>query len=387
MRATVGNRALSLCDFEDAARRRLPRALFGYVSGGVETDLSLRFNAAAFDRWAFRPRVLTDISERDASTEIFGKRYAAPFGIAPMGGIALGWTDGDNALAKAGATANIPFILSGASCTCMEEIRVASRSAWFQAYLPPGETEIAALVDRVATSGYEVLVITVDVPVVGNRENNQRLGFSLPLRPSPRLAIDGLSHPRWLCGVFLKTLLTRGMPHFENQRSRRGASVFTARAAGVDRAPRGFTLTWAHIDAVRRQWSGKLVIKGLLDTDDARRAAACGVDGLIVSNHGGRQLDGAVAPLDALPDIVAAVPGLTVMMDGGIRRGTHVLKALALGARCVFVGRPMFYAVAAGGLPSAQRAIRLLADEIDRDMAFLGAAKVADIDRSILVRS
>lgn len=379
--------ALSLADFERAARRILPRALFGYVAGGVETNLSVRFNGQMFDQWALRPRVLADTARRDLSTELFGHRYAAPFGVAPMGALALGWPQGDFALADAAAAEDLPFLLSGASCAPLERVRESSRTAWFQAYLPSDETMAAALVARVARAGFEVLVITVDVPVIGNRENNSRLGFSMPLRPSLQLALDAALHPKWLFGVFLRTLLKSGVPHFENYGAARSGSIF-AGPPGVGGTPRVQPpLTWPNIEAVRRLWRGTLVIKGILAAEDARRAAACGADGIIVSNHGGRQLDGAVAPLSVLADVIDAAPKLIVMMDGGIRRGTHILKALALGARFVFVGRPMYYALASGGAPGARHAMKLLAEEIDRDMALMGVTRLDQLDANAVIRA
>jgi len=384
--------AFCLADFEERARGFLPHALFSYVYGGVETDLSLRLNRAAFDQWVFRPRSLANVAQRDMQVEIFGRTYAAPFGVAPMGGIALGWTRGDVALAEAAGAENIPFLLSGASCAALEKVREAGPHTWFQAYLPAHEKTAAGLVERVTRAGYEVLVVTVDVPVVSNREHTARVGFSMPLRPSMKIAWDGLQHPRWLLSVFLKTLLVHGMPYMENFSAKRGVPVFgfaprRSDKTAVERTPAPQVLTWASLEAVRRQWKGKLVIKGLLTAEDARRAADMGADGIIVSNHGGRQLDGAIAALHALPAVVAAVPNLTVMMDGGVQRGTHVLKALALGARCVFLGRPMFYAVASGGVPTARKAMGLLASEIDRDMALLGISRLSELDASFVTRA
>jgi L-lactate dehydrogenase (cytochrome) len=210
----------------------------------------------------------------------------------------------------------------------------------------------------------------VDVPVASNREHNVRAGFSTPLRPSLRLAWDGLSHPRWLFGTFLRTLARHGMPHFENNYATRGAPVLSAQAVR-DYSDRGH-LSWEHFALIRRQWKGRLVVKGILHRDDAKIARAAGADGIIVSNHGGRQLDGALAPLRALPEIVEACGDLPVMMDSGVRRGTDVLKALALGAKFAFVGRPFNYAAALGGEAGVRRAFRILSAEISTDMAMLG---------------
>jgi L-lactate dehydrogenase (cytochrome) len=244
--------------------------------------------------------------------------------------------------------------------------------------------QIAPLIERVARAGFETLVVTVDSQVAGNRENNIRAGFSTPLRPTLRLAWDGITHPRWLAGTFLRTLLRHGMPHFENNFATRGAPILSPSVLR-DYSDRGH-LHWEHWRMVRAMWKGRLVIKGVLDPRDARRAHESGADGVIVSNHGGRQLDGAIAPLRVLPSIVDACPDIPVMIDGGIRRGTDVLKALALGAKFVFLGRPFGFAAAIGGEAGALHAIRLLAAEIDRNMAMLGIVNLSELDPSWIMR-
>src|SRR5712691_6988174 len=213
-------RILALDDFEDPARRYLPRPMFGYVSGGAETNASLRANRAAFDEIEFSPRVLVDVSARTAKATLFGRGYAAPFGVAPMGGTSMAAFRGDVVLARAAGEANIPMIMSGASLTRLEDVRAAGSTAWFQAYLPGETGPITRLVDRIARSGFDTLVLTVDVPVSANRENNVRSGFSRPLRPTLRLAWECSLRPRWLFGMFLRTLLMVGMPHFENMGAR-----------------------------------------------------------------------------------------------------------------------------------------------------------------------
>ncbi|MCK8786618.1 alpha-hydroxy-acid oxidizing protein [Roseomonas sp. NAR14] len=377
-------RILSLDDFAAAARRHLPRPVFAYVSGGVETDSSLRANRDAFAALSFRPGVLTDVSGRSTATPLFGQEYAAPFGIAPMGLSALVAYRGDLVLAQAAAAMNIPMIMSGSSLIRLEEIVEVNPRAWFQAYLPPEPGRIARLVDRVAAAGYGTLVLTVDTPVMANRENNIRAGFSTPLRPGARLAWDGLVRPRWTLGTFLRTLARHGMPHFENSYAERGAPI-VARNIVREFGARDH-LSWAHVEQVRRRWQGRLVVKGILRGDDARRARDGGADGIIVSNHGGRQLDGTVAPLRVLPEVVAAVGGaVPVMLDSGIRRGTDILKALALGACFVFVGRPFAYAAAIGGLAGVRHGIDLLTTEVSRDMAMLGINSVAEMGMDRLV--
>ena len=315
---------LSLDDFEAAAERHLPRPLFGYVAGAAETNLSLRANRQAYEAYRFVPRVMRDISRRSTNATLFGRDYDAPFGIAPLGLSALTAYRGDIVLARAAADAKVPMIMSGSSLIPLEQVAASSREAWFQAYLPGDSDAIAALIDRVARAGFGTLVITVDTPVAANRENNVRAGFSTPLRPGLRLAWQGLSHPRWLFGTLARTVLKHGLPHFENNYATRGAPILS-RHVERDFSDRGH-LHWDHFRQIRRQWRGTLVVKGILHPDDACTARDASADGLIVSNHGGHQLDGAVAPLVALPKIVAACPELPVMMDGGIRRGTDVLR-------------------------------------------------------------
>jgi L-lactate dehydrogenase (cytochrome) len=375
---------LSLDDFESAARRHLPRPIFGYVAGAVETDWSLHDNRAAFAEFGFLPRMLVDVSKRSQQTTLFGKTYATPFGISPLGISALYAYRGDIVLATAAEAANIPMVMSSSSLIRLEDVAKESKTAWFQAYLPGDVPDITALIDRVAQAGFETLVITVDSQVAGNRENNIRTGFSTPLRPSLRLAWDGMTHPRWLFGTLLRTLLRYGMPHFENNYARRGAPIISPNVLR-DYSDRGH-LNWEHFRLIRRLWKGPLVIKGILDKADAVASCNAGADGIIVSNHGGRQLDGAVAALRVLPGIAAACPQIPVMIDGGVRRGTDVLKALALGAKCVFVGRPFGYAAAVAGAAGVSHAIGLLSAEIDRDMAMLGIPDLRQLGPERLMR-
>lgn len=377
-------RMLSLDDFEAAAKRRLPRPIFGYVAGAAEDNQSLRGNRNAFAQYAFSPRVLVDVSRRTQQTELFGRRYASPFGIAPMGISALSAYRGDIVLARAAREQGIPAILSGTSLIPLEDVIRAAPGTWFQAYLPGDPQRIDALVERARHAGYETLVLTVDIPVSANRENNVRTGFSTPLRPSLRLAWDGLTRPRWLAGTFMRTLLAHGMPHFENSFATRGAPIVSSSVLR-DFSARDH-LSWEHVARIRRQWPGTLIIKGILHPQDAALARQHGADGIIVSNHGGRQLDGAVSPLRALPGVVAAAGNMTVMMDSGVRRGSDVLKALALGASFVFVGRPFNYAAAVGGEAGVAHAIGLLRAEVDRNMAMLGINHVREMGPDLLVR-
>ncbi len=375
---------LSLADFEHAARKHLPRPIFGYVAGGVEDTVALRSAAAAYREWSFVPRVLVDVSQRVQEVELFGDTYSSPFGIAPMGISALIAYEGDLALARAAETTNIPMVVSSTGLIRLEDVRQAApHSTWFQAYLPGDPAKIEAMVQRVQAAGYRTLVLTVDVATLPSRENNIRVGFTMPLRPSMRLAWDGVVRPRWSIGTLLQTLVKHGMPHFENSSATRGVPIFSG--AAVREFGSRDTLSWKHVDQIRRMWNGNVVLKGVLAAEDARIAADHGVDGVIVSNHGGRQLDAAIAPLRALPAIVQAKGPMKVMIDSGVRRGNDVLKAIALGADFVFIGRPFIYAAAIGGQAGVVHAIRLLSEEIGKDMALLGVTSLSELGPHLLM--
>ncbi|AXA77222.1 alpha-hydroxy-acid oxidizing enzyme [Achromobacter xylosoxidans] len=378
-------RMLSLHDFEASARRILPKPLYAYVSGAVEDGQSERGNRQAYDDYGFRPKVLVDVSRRGTRCTVLGREYAAPVGVAPMGIAALTSYRGDVMLARAAAEAGVPCIMSGSSLIRLETVMEAAPGTWFQAYLPGDGAQIAALIDRVAAAGVDTLVLTVDTPVAANRENNVRAGFSTPLRPSVGLAWQGVTHPRWLIGTFLRTLARHGMPHFENNYATRGAPILSGNVLR-DFSDRGH-LNWQHVAAIRKTWKGRMVLKGILHPDDARAARAHGMDAVIVSNHGGRQLDGSVSPLHALPAIVDAAGGMDVMLDSGVRRGTDALKAMALGARCVFVGRPFNYAATVAGQRGVAHAIALIVEEIRRNMGLLGIVDLREVNQSLLQRS
>ncbi|WP_036596612.1 alpha-hydroxy acid oxidase [Ottowia thiooxydans] len=378
-------RFLALGDFEAAAKRHLPRPVFGYVSGASEEGRSFHSNRTILNEYGFVTRVLRDMPTRSQQVELFGKTYASAFGIAPMGINALSAYRGDLVLARAAMEAGIVSVMSSASLIALEEVGRQCPGTWFQAYLPAEDARIDAMLDRIEGAGFEVLMITVDVPVPANRENNVRAGFTAPLRPSARLAWQGLSRPRWLWGTFLRTLLFHGVPHFENTHPVRGASLISSKAVR-DLASRE-RFSWSHIDRIRQRWRGRLVIKGVLHVDDALQAQALGVDAVILSNHGGRQLDGAVPALAVLEQVVAAVGSqYPILVDGGFRRGTDILKALSLGARMVLVGRPFNYAAAVAGEDGVRHAISLLKAEIDRDLALLGVASCAALGPQNLVR-
>jgi L-lactate dehydrogenase (cytochrome) len=376
---------LALDDFEVAARRHLPRPVFGYVSGAAETNASLHDNRAAFAEIGFLPRALIDVSKRSQKRELFGTTYAAPFGIAPVGLSALSAYRGDLVLAQAAAASGIPMIMSGTSLIRLEEIVAANPQAWFQAYVPGEERWMLALVDRVAQAGFGTLVLTVDTPVMANRENNIRNGFSTPMRPTPRLFWDGMVRPRWSLGTFLRTIVRHGMPHFENASVERGSAILS-RNVVRQFGPKD-RLSWDHFDLIRKRWKGRFIVKGIMTREDARIALDRGADGVILSNHGGRQLDGTASPLRVLPAVAEEIGGrIPVMIDGGFRRGTDVLKALALGASFVFLGRPFIYAAAIGGEPGVRHAFSILHEEIDRNMALLGINTLDELHPRMLIR-
>lgn len=375
-------RIFALEDFEPAARRHLPAPIFGYVAGAAETNASYDDNRAAFGEIGFVPRVGVDVSARHLSCELMGLPFELPFGIAPMGAAALTVYRGDLVMARAARAAGIPMIVSAASLIPLEEIVQDAPDVWYQAYLPPTLPEITALLDRVRATGIETLVVTLDSAVVPSRKNNLRSGFKTPLRPDLRLAWQGVTHPRWALGTFLRTFIQHGPPHFENATATRGAPLLS-RQAVRDFSGREF-LNWDLLKEVRRMWRGRLVFKGILHPEDVARARDLGAQGIILSNHGGRQLDGAVAPLRVLRAALAQAPDLPIMLDGGVLRGTDILKALALGARFVFVGRPFNYAASIAGEAGLNHAVDLLKVQLRADLGMLGVLTLADMTPDLL---
>jgi len=373
---------LNLDDFEDAARKRLPRGVFGYVSGYVETGAAYASNRSDLAAIRLIPRILAGISVRDQHRTLFGTRYAHPFGISPMGLSALAAYDGDVVLAKAAAASGIPAVMSATSLTSLERVATEGASRWFQAYLPGDDGRILGMLDRIAAANYETLVVTADVPVAGNREDSKRDGFGAPMKPSIDMGLQILARPGWLFGTAMRTLKNHGMPHFENADVERGPAIIS-RNVVRSFGGRGL-LAWRHLEVVRRRWKGNLVIKGVLSPKDAAIARDLGADGVVVSNHGGRQLDAAISPVAALAAVKAQAGDMAVLFESGVRRGSDVLKALALGADFVFVGRPFLFAAAIAGEPGVRHAVSLLGAEIDRDMAMLGTASLAEITKDIL---
>ncbi len=372
---------LALEDFIEEARKVLPRPIYGYVTGGVETNASLRGNRSVFDEIGFVPKPLVDTTARTMKTELFGHTYNAPFGFAPMGGTSIAAYQGDFVLARAAAEANIPMMMSGASLMTMEDVRANGKTVMFQAYLPGDEERISETFERAAKAGIDTMAVTVDVQVAANRENNVRAGYNTPLRPTPRLALDCMLRPKWLFGMFLKTLMLDGMPHVENM----GPRVPLISGTAMRGYGRRDKLTWKHIAHMRKIWKGNLLIKGVLHKDVVRMAREHGLDGVMVSNHGGRQLDGTVSPLRVLPGLREAAGDMKLIMDSGFRRGTDVLKALALGADFCFIGRPFLCAAAVAGQPGVAHAIKLLIDELDRDMAMMGINTTKEMTKEFLM--
>lgn len=374
---------LNAMDFERKARRILPQSVGGFLFGGSEDGRSLAENRAVFDRLLFRPQGLKGTSDRTQTVELWGTRYASPIGIAPIGVAALACYRCDLVLAKAAAQSNIPFIVSGSSSVPLEQIVAQAPNVWYQGYLPGDEARLEKLLLRLESAHVQHLVVTIDTPVGANRETNERNGFVLPLKLTPRLIAQGLLHPRWTTQVVMRTLLSDGVPRFANQTHEAGNPI-------IANQPQGFRngwdkLNWNHLRWLRNRWRGRLLIKGVLHEQDARKAADIGLDGIVVSNHGGRQLDSAISPLQALPEIIAAVPKhFPVLIDGGFRRGTDAMKALAIGARMAFIGRPMLAGAAVGGIQGVERVIQIFKSEIDRNQALLGCNDITDLNTGYL---
>jgi isopentenyl diphosphate isomerase/L-lactate dehydrogenase-like FMN-dependent dehydrogenase len=358
-------RAHNIDDLRAAARGRLPRVVFDYLEGGAEDHVSARANRESFEALSFAPRTLVDVSRRTLKTSVLGLPFDAPFGIAPLGAAGVCWHDAEIAMARAARAANLPFVLSTHSFVPVERVAFeAGGPPWYQLYMPTQREVAEAMLKRAFDAGCEVLVLTTDVPVGGNREYNDRNGFGMPLRIGARAVVDALMHPRWLAGVYARSLLLRPLPHWGDRR---------------DRA------CWDDVAWLRRHWPRKLVVKGILGSEDARLAVELGADGICVSNHGGRQLDGAPAPLAVLPEIATAVGGqTTIIIDGGVRRGADIVKALALGADLVLAGRAPLYGVAAAGESGVRRALQILKVETDRVLALLGCSSIEELGPHVL---
>ncbi len=368
--------ALNIEDLHAVARRRLPRIAYEFLAGGVEEGVTLAANRAAFQRVRFLPRTLVDVSGRSQKTAVFDKSFDCPFGIAPTGAAGLYCFEADVALARAARRMNVPFVLSTASFVAMERVaREAGGTLWFQLYMSKDLGTAERLATRALEAGFEALVLTTDIPVAGNREYNRRNRFEVPFRLSAGNMLDGLLHPRWLAGVFLRTLAASGVPRFQNMDVNAGGRIISPTLTQF--RMRREALNWEDFAWLRRLWPKKLLVKGILTVEDAQLAAQHGADGIFVSNHGGRQLDGAPAPIEVLPQIADAVgERLAVMADSGFRRGSDIVKALALGADMVFLGRAPLYGAAAGGEEGVVRALDILKLEVERVMALIGCDSI-----------
>ena len=378
--------AFNIGDLRDAAQRRLPRGLFEFVARGTENEVALMRNRSAFDAVAMRPRVLVDVSKRTTASSFFGQASAMPVAVAPTGAAGLLWFDGEIAVARAAAKAGIPFTLSTASIISMERVaEEAGGRLWFQLYMLPERRMSHQLVARAKAAGYEALVVTVDTAATPNREYNRRNGFVLPMRITTRNAVDVALHPAWFLTVFLRYMLRSGIPMLENYPDELRQRLTSNKPGQQPGLPKSDSINWADLRELRRLWTGPLMVKGVLHPDDAAMAADSGADGVIVSNHGGRNLDCAMSTLEALPAVVDRVGHrCDVMVDSGFERGSDIAKALALGAKGVFVGRAPLWGVSAAGQPGAERALAILREELDRVLAFAGCADVSALDRSIL---
>jgi isopentenyl diphosphate isomerase/L-lactate dehydrogenase-like FMN-dependent dehydrogenase len=373
----------NIADFELAARRRLPRGLFDYIARGVEDDLAVRGNRSAFAEICFRPRVLADVSQRQQNVRILDRDYHLPLGIAPMGPPSFLWYEGELALARAASRLGIPMVLSSASSLSMSKVMQAGGDGdkWFQLYMSGDRSLSLQLVEKAYRAGFGILVFTVDSIVPPNREFAVRSGYTVPPKFSPRVALEALSSPRWLAGTMFRHLLDGGLPAMADYPLPDPGNPLK------DGIPlKDDSISWETLRTIRKAWPGKLVVKGVLDPRDAVTCADAGADAIIVSNHGGLVLDGSMATIEALPAIAAAVgQRLEIYLDGGIRRGSDVVKAIALGAKTVFLGRSALFALAAFGEAGVVRALELLQGEIDRTMASLGCSALSELTRNHIV--
>jgi len=376
-------RAVNIEDLRVLAKRRLPRAIFDFFDGGAEDEVTLRENRAAFERVRLLPRVLVDVSKVDTVIDLLGKRSALPLAIAPTGGISAGRYGAELILARAAKAVGVPFTMATPSAFTIEKVaeEVGGR-LWFQLYAVRDRAFRSRLVNRAKSAGYEAILVTVDLPVSGKRERDPRNGFHTPYSPNWRNSKDVVFKPAWALDMMRNGL--PGMANLEGYRfsAPSGTDIVTAVGREMDAG-----LDWEYIKELRNEWPGRLLLKGVERADDAERAAAVGCDGVVVSNHGGRQLDGAAATLDALPAIASAVGNrMAVLLDGGVRRGVDILKARALGAQAVLTGRATLFGAMAAGEPGALRALEILSSELVRAMQLCGVRSVAEIGAHLLQR-
>ena len=376
---------INLHDFRALAQRRLPKIAFDFIDGGADDERGMLRNREAFSQYQLLPRYLIDITNRDQSVELFGRKYASPIGISPTGMAGLFRTGADAMLAAAAKKANVPFLLSSASNLSIEDAaKIAPDNVWFQMYATSDPRINHDLVKRARDANVGVLVITVDVPVNSNRERNRRNGFTRPFRMTPAIMLDALTKPGWV----IEYLKAGGMPMMSNWQpyAKPGASADEVADMYGTLTPAAMT-DWDTVASIRQQWSGPLVIKGLLHPEDAAQAVAIGAQGIIVSNHGARQLDAAPSPLTMLAEIKAAVgEQVTLMVDSGVRRGSDVVIAKCLGAKSCFFGRPTLYAVSALGQEGADQVLTIMHKEIDMILTQIGCGQFDKLDRRFLVQ-
>jgi L-lactate dehydrogenase (cytochrome) len=367
-------------DLRQLARRRLPRALFDFVDGGAQDEVTLRANQSDFQRLALLPRVLTDVSQRDLTVTVLGQKLEQPLILAPIGMPGILWPHGALAAARAADKAGVGFCLSTVSTSTIEDVSKAVRKPiWFQLYMMRDRGLAKSMIDRARAAGCAALVLTVDLALQGRRDRDVHNGLTFPLKLRLSTLLEFALHPGWVWRFFTGPKLT--VANFVG--TGHGNDMLTI--AGFVNSQFDQSVTWKDIEWAKSLWGGPLALKGIVNPEDARLAADHGVDAVIVSNHGGRQLDGARSAISALPDIVDAVDGRTeVILDGGVRRGTDVIKALALGARACMIGRPFLYGLASMGGAGVGRALEILRSELDIGLALVGRASVRDLDRSAL---
>ena len=377
------SRAWNIEDLRRMAQRRLPHGVFDFFDGGAEDEKTLAANRAAFDRVRLLPKVLVDVSKIDTRTSILGGEAGWPLAIAPTGGTGIGWPGADVATARAAAAFGIPYTLSTVGTASIERIaREAGGRLWFQAYIFRERKMTMDLVERARQFGFEALMVTVDVPVGGKRERDFRNDFAIRFRFTPRNVLDFATRPVWVLDI-----LRHGMPVLENVVGLAPEAKSTAEIASSVGQFWDADFDWDGLKAMRDRWPGKMLVKGTLRADEAGRLASIGVDAVVVSNHGGRQLDGAVAGLDALPPIVRAVKGkMSVLVDGGVRRGVDAIKAVAQGAEAVMLGRATLYGACAAGEAGASRALEILRDELVRSMQLSGVRSIAESGPDLLAQ-
>ena len=372
----------NIADYRLLARRRLPRGVFDYVDGGAEDELSLRRNSEAFRRVEFRPRVLCDVGKIDTSTTILGRRIPVPVILAPTGFTRIATPGGELDVARAAARADLPYTLSTMATRSIEEVAsVSDGPKWFQVYVWRDREMVKDLLARAAAAGYEAIVITVDTAVLGRRERDVRHGFTLPPKIGLRTLIDGALHPGWTWDFVRAEPIT--FANVTGTTTANGSSAVTL--ADYINGQFDASLSWRDLDWFRAQWDGPIVLKGIQSVEDARIAADMGIEAFALSNHGGRQLDGAPAPLELVSEVANVVQDRAeIICDGGIRRGSDIIKAIALGARACMVGRAYLYGLAAAGERGVDGVLRLLAADMERTMALIGRPSVADLDADLV---